>query len=168
MTKQDNLLITRRDVLKASGALVVSLGVAGGISRDVFAAMARKPGALAPTELDTYIAVTPDSRVTVFFGKMDMGQGLDTAIGQIVAEEIDVPFDHVKVIMGDTALCVNQGGGSAVAIVNQTGGGGVIADHFELDDRTKSALGVTGWAVRVAGPDVALGIEFDLTRVGHA
>ena len=115
MTKQENLLITRRDVLKASGALVVSLGVAGGISRDVFAAMANKPGALAPTELDTYIAVTPDSRVTVFFGKMDMGQGLDTAIGQIVAEEIDVPFDHVKVIMGDTALCVNQGGGSASA-----------------------------------------------------
>src|SRR5919205_380975 len=44
--------------------------------------------------------------------KMDMGQGLFTAIGQIVAEELDVPFNRVKVIMGDTATTVNQGGAS--------------------------------------------------------
>ena len=43
---------------------------------------------------------------------MDMGQGLDVAIGQIVAEELDVPFDRVTVVMGDTALTVDQGGGS--------------------------------------------------------
>ena len=47
-----------------------------------------------------------------FTGKMDMGQGLFTAIGQIVAEELDVPFKAVKVIMGDTATSVNQGGAS--------------------------------------------------------
>ena len=43
---------------------------------------------------------------------MDMGQGLFTAIGQMVAEELDVPFKSVKVIMGDTATSVNQGGAS--------------------------------------------------------
>ena len=43
---------------------------------------------------------------------MDMGQGLFVAIGQIVAEELDVPFKAVKVIMGDTATSVNQGGAS--------------------------------------------------------
>src|SRR5260370_29768212 len=43
---------------------------------------------------------------------MDMGQGLFVAIGQIVAEELDVPFKAVTVIMGDTATSVNQGGAS--------------------------------------------------------
>jgi len=43
---------------------------------------------------------------------MDMGQGLFAAIGQIVAEELDVPFKTVKVLMGDTATSVNQGGAS--------------------------------------------------------
>ena len=43
---------------------------------------------------------------------MDMGHGLHVAIGQIVAEELDVPFNAVKVFMGDTATSVNQGGAS--------------------------------------------------------
>jgi CO/xanthine dehydrogenase Mo-binding subunit len=43
---------------------------------------------------------------------MDMGHGLHVAIGQIVAEELDVPFKSVKVYMGDTATSVNQGGAS--------------------------------------------------------
>jgi len=43
---------------------------------------------------------------------MDMGQGVDVAIAQIVAEELDVPFARVSVVMGDTAWTVNQGGAS--------------------------------------------------------
>ena len=46
------------------------------------------------------------------FGKMDMGHGLGVAIGQIVADELDVPFKSVKVVMADTASSVNQGGAS--------------------------------------------------------
>jgi nicotinate dehydrogenase subunit B len=59
--------------------------------------------------------------VSAYFGKMDMGQGLFTAIGQIVAEELDVPFNQVTVIMGDTATSVNQGGASGSTGV-QNGG----------------------------------------------
>src|ERR1051325_11799561 len=43
---------------------------------------------------------------------MDMGQGLDVAVAQIVAEELDVGFDKVDVLMGDTASSCNQGGAS--------------------------------------------------------
>ena len=50
--------------------------------------------------------------MSAFFGKMDMGHGLAVAIAQMVAEELDVPFKSVKVIMGDTASSVNQGGAS--------------------------------------------------------
>ena len=50
--------------------------------------------------------------MSAFFGKTDMAQGLFTAIGQMVAEELDVPFKAVTVIMGQTANSVNQGGSS--------------------------------------------------------
>jgi nicotinate dehydrogenase subunit B len=67
---------------------------------------------LTPDQLSSYIAVNADGTISAFFGKMDMGQGLFVAIGQIVAEELDVPFKVVKVYMGDTATSVNQGGAS--------------------------------------------------------
>src|SRR4029077_18405407 len=50
--------------------------------------------------------------VKAFFGKMDMGQGLDVAVAQIVAEELDVGVNRVEVLMGDTATSCNQGGAS--------------------------------------------------------
>src|SRR5215468_10875711 len=108
---------SRRSVLKASGALVVSLGapitleaVLGINAAHAQAVAARPP--LKPDQLSSFIAVNADGTVSAFFGKMDMGQGLFTAIGQMVAEELDVPFKSVKVIMGDTATSVNQGGAS--------------------------------------------------------
>src|SRR6201996_7519242 len=105
----------RRSVLLGSGALVVSIGA--GVTLDTvltidqaFAQGTKPP--LTPDQLSSYIAVNTDGRVAAYFGKMDMGHGLHVAIGQIVAEELDVPFKSVKVIMGDTANSVNQGGAS--------------------------------------------------------
>jgi len=102
----------RRDFLKmsfaASGGLVVSFSLP---PIEALAQSAGKP-ALVPNELDSWIAVLPDGRVNAFFGKMDMGQGLDVAVAQIVAEELDVGFDKVSVLMGDTASSCNQGGAS--------------------------------------------------------
>jgi len=76
---------------------------------------------LTPDELDSWVAVLPDGRVTAFFGKMDMGQGVDVAIGQIVADELDVAFDRVAVVMGDTAFTCNQGGASGSTGVQRGG-----------------------------------------------
>jgi CO/xanthine dehydrogenase Mo-binding subunit len=101
--------VSRRDFLKSSGALVVSFAVPPFIDEAI--AQAGKPP-LVPGELDSWIAVLPDGRVQAFFGKMDMGQSLDVAIAQIVAEELDVAFDKVEVLMGDTGTSCNQGGAS--------------------------------------------------------
>jgi nicotinate dehydrogenase subunit B len=99
--------MNRREFLQTSGALIVS---ASGFSPEVFS-QSGKP-ALVPGELDSWIAILPDGRVNAFFGKMDMGQGLDVAVAQVVAEELDVGFDKVEVFMGDTATSCNQGGAS--------------------------------------------------------
>ena len=116
MTRIDKAsTFSRRSVLKAGGAIVVSVGTPIGLDAVVAVDAAHAQGGrppLMPDQLSTYIAVNADGSVSAFFGKMDMGQGLFTSIGQIVAEELDVPFKAVKVIMGDTATSVNQGGAS--------------------------------------------------------
>ena len=116
MTKMEKSAhFSRRSLLKAGGALVVSIGMPIGLDAvlsigDAFAQGTKPP--LTPDQLSSFIAVNADGTVSAFFGKMDMGQGLFVAIGQMVAEELDVPFKSVAVIMGDTATSVNQGGAS--------------------------------------------------------
>src|SRR4051794_581487 len=115
---------SRRTMLTGAGALVVSIGMPIGRTT-VFAleqafAQGSKPP-LTPDQLSSYIAINVDGTVSAFFGKMDMGQGLFVAIGQMVAEELDVPFKSVKVIMGDTATSVNQGGASGSTGVQMGG-----------------------------------------------
>jgi len=116
MTKHEKApQFSRRSILKAGGALVVSVGTPVGFDTvlgigEAFAQGAKPP--LTPDQLSSYIAVNANGTISAFFGKMDMGQGVFVAIGQMVAEELDVPFKAVTVIMGDTATSVNQGGAS--------------------------------------------------------
>src|SRR5947209_8178952 len=109
-------MVSRRAILKTGGALVVSVGTAVGLDTvlaiNAAQAQSTKPP-LVPDQLSSYIAIDGDGGVSAYFGKTDTAQGVFTAIGQIVAEELDVPFNRVKVVMGDTALTVNQGGASA-------------------------------------------------------
>src|ERR1700742_4992014 len=116
MTKfEQSTSFSRRSVLFGGGALVVSIGASVPLDTLLAIDPAQAQGAkppLTPDQLSSYIAVNADGRVAAYFGKMDMGHGLHVAIGQIVVEELDVPFKSVKVIMGDTASSVNQGGAS--------------------------------------------------------
>src|ERR1700710_1401763 len=58
---------------------------------------------------ETFIRITADGTVTAFNGHVDLGTGIRTALGQIVAEELDVPFARVIVVLGDTSRVPNQG-----------------------------------------------------------
>lgn len=118
--------LRRRSVLRGAGALVVSLGAPVALDTVLAAraALAQDAGRagrppVVPDQLDSYIAVNGDGTVTAFFGKIDGGQGLDVAVAQIVAEELDIHPDRVGVVMGDTAVTVNQGGASNASGVSQ-------------------------------------------------
>ena len=164
MTRQEKAAqFSRRAMLKAGGALVVSIGMPIGLDTvldigQAFAQGATKPP-LTPDQLSSYIAVNADGTVSAFFGKMDMGQGLFVAIGQMVAEELDVPFKAVKVIMGDTATSVNQGGASGSTGI-QLGGKQMRMAAAEarrvLVDMAAAKLGLAADAltVSVTGPAV--------------
>src|SRR5262249_29172286 len=59
--------------------------------------------------IETFIKITADGSVSAFNGHVDLGTGIRTALGQIVAEELDVSFARVVVVLGDTSLVPNQG-----------------------------------------------------------
>src|SRR5713101_4042634 len=69
----------------------------------------RRVGSGAEAGFETFIKITADGSVTAFNGHVDLGTGIRTALGQIVAEELDVSFARVIVVLGDTSRVPNQG-----------------------------------------------------------
>ena len=102
-----SLIASRRGFLKTGGALIVTF--AFGLPKSGTAASAAMGKAVATDEVDSFLAIDAQGRVTVYSGKVDLGTGLETAITQIAAEELSVPLDHVTVIQGDTAVTPDQG-----------------------------------------------------------
>jgi len=101
---------TRRDFLKTSGALVVGLSVAGDIVLDAQGTAAGPYPDLDYKQLDSWIVIRPDNTATFFVGKTDLGQGTGTAFRQIMADELDIPYDKTSCVMGVTDVTVDQGG----------------------------------------------------------
>ena len=95
---------TRREFLLGTGALVVTFSLT---SRDALAQAAPKPVAL--DQVDTFLALHRDGTVTMYTGKVDLGTGIRIALPQMVAEELDVAIEKVKLVEGDTALTPDQG-----------------------------------------------------------
>jgi CO/xanthine dehydrogenase Mo-binding subunit len=102
----------RRNFLKAGGAVIVAMGAGDSLLSRLAAQTAAKP--LALTEVDSFLAVNADGSVTIYSGKIDCGTGHRIAVAQMVAEELGLPVDKIKMIDGDTALSPDQGstGGS--------------------------------------------------------
>ena len=104
--------LTRRALLQAAGggSLIIGFGLAGAAAQ-ITGTKTNASGAksVATDQVDSYLAIGADGRITVFSGKVDLGTGVRTAMAQIVAEELDVPMDRVIVIQGDTLLTPDQG-----------------------------------------------------------
>jgi nicotinate dehydrogenase subunit B len=104
----EHFIPSRRNFLKSGGALVVGFSFAGhSVAAFAEESIATKP--LALTSVDTFLAVDSANMLTVYSGKVDLGTGVQTALAQIVAEELDVPFRNVYIVQGDTALTPDQG-----------------------------------------------------------
>jgi CO/xanthine dehydrogenase Mo-binding subunit len=58
--------------------------------------------------LDSWVRFDDDRTVTVFSGKVEFGQGIETAIAQIAAEELDVSLDRLALIAGDTTVSPDE------------------------------------------------------------
>jgi nicotinate dehydrogenase subunit B len=99
--------VDRRQFLKLTGCGVFILFSV----EDPFGAGQERGGQRGyPDDFNAYLKIGQDGRVTCYSGKMEMGQLNTTALAQMLAEELEVPFDSVDMVMGDTQLCPFDGG----------------------------------------------------------
>ena len=113
--------ISRRDLLKSTGVLIVSFSFFGPVSKALAQSTGLSEDGLDPTALDSWIAVAQDGSITVFTGKVELGTGVVTALAQIVAEELDVPFHKIHIDSGDTEKTIDQGVTAASRTVERGG-----------------------------------------------
>ena len=98
----------RRDVTKGLGAIIIAFTL------DPKLAPAQQPPSLPRSlqtnrRLDAWLRINADGTATVFSGKVEIGQGILTALQQIVAEELDLPLSRITMICGDTGASVHGG-----------------------------------------------------------
>ncbi len=98
--------LNRREFTAGLGAIVVAFSLDPKLARG----QERLPGSLQDNRrLDGWIRVNADGTATVFTGKVELGQGIVTALAQIAAEELDLPLSRIKMISGDTGQTPNEG-----------------------------------------------------------
>ncbi len=139
-----NMNLNRRSLLTGMGALTVSVVLPGASARAAVFGADKRP-ALKPENLSSYISVNADGSAIGYWGKMDMGQGTDLGVAQMVAEELDLPIEKVTVRAGDTATSVNQGGASGSTGIQM--GGTALASaaaeaRFQLVAMAAQHLGI--------------------------
>jgi len=108
LKSQERTGMKRRDFFKLLG---------GGIfiffqPRDTFKLLElqAQQGRSLPTEFNAFLQIAEDGSVNCYTGKIEMGQGAITSLAQIMADELEVSFERVKMVMGDTDLCPWDGG----------------------------------------------------------
>jgi len=98
----DATRMRRRDFVKAVGGgilVLVSLPAAG-LGRD-----AEAQGRAYPTDVNAYLHIAEDGTVTLYSGKIEMGQGVMTSLTQMAAEDLGVALASIRIVMGDTESC---------------------------------------------------------------
>jgi CO/xanthine dehydrogenase Mo-binding subunit len=96
--------LERRHFLKTSGALVVGFSMLGSAGAQPL----RAPKSVSKEAIDSWLTIGADNHITVYCGKVDLGTGSRTALAQMAAEELDVPFERIEMVMGDTATTPDQ------------------------------------------------------------
>jgi len=117
------ITVDRRQFLKAGAAGSLTIGFSLGLSATP-ASAATVPAAkiVAKDQVDAFLVMHRDGRVEVYVGKVDLGTGTRTALSQIAAEELDVPFSRITMHMGDTGTTPDQWLTGANLTIQQGGG----------------------------------------------
>ncbi|HEU0145776.1 MAG TPA: molybdopterin cofactor-binding domain-containing protein, partial [Bradyrhizobium sp.] len=153
MNNSETSALSRRAFLATSGALVVTLASSSDWPAEAAPTngLAARPP-LKGDKLSSYITIDADGTVVAYYGKIDGGQGLETSIAQMVAEEIEVPYERVRVVMGDSGLTLDMGGASAAIGVSH---GGMMLRRTAAEarrlliDMASASLGVPADALTV-------------------
>lgn len=111
----------RAEQAPTAGATAAPLSSSVTSSPAVGSSAAETMAPLAANQVDSWLAIMNDGNVTVFSGKVELGTGVRTALAQIVAEELDVPFARITMVMGDTARTPDEGYTAGSATIQSSG-----------------------------------------------
>ncbi|HEX3551497.1 MAG TPA: molybdopterin cofactor-binding domain-containing protein, partial [Candidatus Elarobacter sp.] len=110
------MIVDRASFLAGSAGLVVSFALGAPVSAQQQQSApgsgqreAQTRGANQYPDLESWLAIDRSGDVTVFFGKAELGTGTETALMQLVADDLDVPFARVHVVQPDTTRTPDQG-----------------------------------------------------------
>jgi nicotinate dehydrogenase subunit B len=95
-------LLPRRDFMKLLGPGLYFLF---SINDCLGGMQPRGMGGNYPEDFNAYLRIGEDGQVTCFTGKVELGQGIIASLAQMLAEELEVPYSSVHMVMGDTKLC---------------------------------------------------------------
>ena len=96
---------SRRDFLKSAGVLIVGFSMAGKARKLAGQTQPVVDGA----QVDSWIAIAADESITAYSGKCEFGQGFQTVQVQLIADELYVPLERIRLIFCDTAQTPDQG-----------------------------------------------------------
>jgi len=114
----------RKSFLKGTGALVVTMGVAGAATAGKASADVSpyaSPGPFQQDTVDAWLIIHADNTASVKLGKVELGQGSSTGLLMVAAEELSMDLSQMKMIANDTAVTPNQGS-TAGSSALKTGG----------------------------------------------
>src|SRR5437588_1329640 len=100
---------SRRGFLKNAGMLIVGFSMAGQEEKLAAQSPISPTGLVDATQVDSWITIGTDESITAYSGKIEFGQGFSSVQTQLIAEELSVPLDRVRVIFGDTGFTPDQG-----------------------------------------------------------
>ncbi len=121
-------ILSRRTFIRNTGGLVIGFGIADIANLPQLMAQAVAGGAKVvtgnpvPDAIGSWLHIDTDGVIRIFTGKMEIGMGVETALMQIVAEELDVAVNQVKFVMGDTSRTPDQGGVGGSTSLSQGAG----------------------------------------------
>src|SRR5262245_38684330 len=105
--------VSRRAFLEGAGALVVSFAMSpltgSRVAEGLADQGAQSASTVDPRRLESWLAIAADGRVTAHTGKCELGQGMYTAQLQLIAEELSVPIDRIRLVQCDTSITPDQG-----------------------------------------------------------
>ena len=94
----------RRSFFKSVGAgIVVALMVERALAQQE-SGRRRAGGGRTPQDVGAWLHIAEDGTVTAYTGKVEVGQNIRTSLAQVIAEELRVPVDSVRMVMADTQL----------------------------------------------------------------
>jgi nicotinate dehydrogenase subunit B len=142
----ESAAFSRRDLLKAGGAVIVGFSLTDSASATpAAAARGEIAGPPDPNAIDTWIALHSDNTATLYFGKCELGQGNTTGLLQIAGEELDLDMNQLSAVRLDTNVTPDQGATSSSSSIER-GGPQVRAAAAEarlvLLQRASARLGV--------------------------